>query len=143
MLTLKLVNTTLDHVQKLKKALYRLKELPCIWFELHEQEMNETGLHSLQSAAFIFKGEGVPGVCYVDDFLGKAENTSILSSIKRRLAQLPPANESCKTFGYLRVTTVRERDNSFMLSQHKYVKKLIEEVDFPDGTVSRIPYDMG
>lgn len=58
----------------LLKSLYGLKEAPSILYGLLSNDMQSIGLEPMSSAPFVFRGNGVIVVCYVDDLLVMAEN---------------------------------------------------------------------
>lgn len=67
-------------------------------------------------------------MCYVDDLAIMAEDSSILSMVKKRCTQLLRAKALSEAGDYLGIRIIPESDNSITLLQQKYAEKLVEDL---------------
>lgn len=74
-----------DHVMKLERSMYWLKDAARIWHEQVTLRFNQAGLMELQTAPCIFKDERIMVLCYVYDILMFAERKSQANRVKQLL----------------------------------------------------------
>lgn len=89
------------------------------------------------------KGKGILVKCYVDDLHVMAENISIRSMIKTRLAQLLSANGFSEAVNYPEIRTVHENDNPVTVLAQILMEKLVDKIGLPETSVSRVVRDAG
>jgi hypothetical protein len=117
-----------NHVCRLRKAIYRLKQTPRAWYTALKNVLLEIGFHNSKadSSLFIYRSRGSITcyfLVYVDDFVIIGNNSNFMASTIKQLGD----RFSLKDMGHfhfvLGIEVIHTRTGLF-LSQHKYVRDL-------------------
>ena len=76
-----------DYVCHLNKALYNLKQAPCMWYETLQLFFKNLGFQAVQSNPAVFVLKNVIIAVYVDDLLLCRSNFNTLNQLKKHLQQ--------------------------------------------------------
>lgn len=117
-----------NHVCRLRKAIYRLKQTPRAWYTALKNVLLEIGFHNSKadSSLFIYKSR-VSITCYflvyVDDFVIIGNNSNFMASTIKQLGDRFSLKDMGLFHFVLGIEVIHTRTGLF-LSQHRYVRDL-------------------
>jgi Reverse transcriptase (RNA-dependent DNA polymerase) len=75
------------HMWELRKALYRLRQSPLLWYNELKRTLEDLGLHQVPDAPYLFRNDKLFVFFYVDDILIllKLEDLKEIKKFKKKL----------------------------------------------------------
>lgn len=150
-----------DHVAKLNRALYGIKQGPACWNKTFTQHLRSLGFHQSQHDPCVFIGGGAYRehlyLCiYVDDALIFSSSTERIKQIMAQVEQrfemkIEPATNFIG-FSIFRDVDYGEVNNdkvnsgkviSITLSQHSYVRDVLQQFNMEDAISTNVPFQPG
>lgn len=124
-----------NHVCRLQKTIYGLKQTPRAWYEALTSHLTKIGFVKSESDAslFIFTSEAVTMyiLVYVDDILITGNYPNLVTHVINSLAY----KFSLKNLGelnYFLGIEVKHVPNGIVLSQSRYILEILSDVDMAD-----------
>ena len=121
-----------DHVCRLKKSLYGLKQSPRQWYKRFDSFMMGSGYHRSNYDSCVYFKKGSDGsfvylLLYVDDMLIAAKNMSDVLILKKRLSKEFEMKDLGPAKKILGMEIRRDRKGGKLyLSQRSYIEKVLE-----------------
>ena len=113
-----------NHVCRLRKAIYGLKQAPQAWYTTLRNAILRLGFHSSKDVCYLFIGSQGSYFCYlVDDLVITANNSSFVASVIQQLGAMFSLKDMGSLHFFLGVKVIPTKGGLF-LSQHKYVRDL-------------------
>ena len=122
-----------DHVCRLKKSLYGLKQSPRQWYKRFDSFMIGSGYHRSSYDSCVYFRKGSDGsfvylLLYVDDMLIAAKNMSDVLILKKRLSEEFEMKDLGPAKKILGMEIRRDRQaGKLYLSQRSYIEKVLEK----------------
>ena len=135
-----------QHVLKLKKAMYRLKQFGRAWYKCLSTAMNKIGFTKSRSDTVVFyrhngKGFAIIAVA-VDDLTMTATNDDIIHEIKADLMGIFKMKDLGELHWLLDLKIERDRaSRSISFSQEAYTDKMMSQFHLEDSKTHIIPLD--
>jgi histone deacetylase 1/2 len=143
-----------QHVYKLQRALYGLKQSPCAWYARLSDKLHELGFTSSKAdtSLFIFHHGGVTiyMLVYVDDIVLAGSSATAIECLVQTLARTFPIKDLGRLDYFLGIEA-SYTDQGMVLSQHKYVLDLLQHahmegcraISTPMSTSAKLSKDAG
>ena len=129
-----------DHVCKLKKALYSLRQSPRVWYNTLSKYLKELGFEPLFADYSVFTNGTTIIAVYVDDILLAGPNKVEIQGIKDQLRQKFKMTDLGPCTYYLGMTITRDRPNRILrLGQAGYIEKFLREHQMWESAPSPTP----
>jgi Reverse transcriptase (RNA-dependent DNA polymerase) len=113
---------------KLKKALYSLKQAPCVWYNTLATFLSSLGFQPLDANSSVFCRDGVIIAIYVDDLLIAGASKPDIDKIKDNLKQRFKISNLGACHFYLGMEVIRDRPRrTLRLSQTAYLRKVLQD----------------
>ena len=137
-----------NHVWRLKKSLYGLKQAGRAWNQKMDAALAELGFTSLHSDGCVYIKRDSRSIqyvlVYVDDLLLVANNTTLLASTKVALSSRFDMKDMGEAHFILGVQIRRNRaKRQLSLSQREYVRTILERFDMQDCNAVASPMATG
>ena len=137
---------TPQHVCKLKKSLYGLKQAANVWNKaLHNVLIKGNFKQNSADPCFYTKylvEEGnIYVLIYVDDILITAKNKNTINEVIKLLEN--EISNLGEIRHYLGLEVIRDNENNFCIRQYNYIKNLIKEFSMENAKTSKFPLDPG
>jgi hypothetical protein len=119
-----------NHVCRLRKAIYRLKQAPQAWYSTLKDALIHLGFHNSKadSSLFIYRSGSL--ICYllvyVDELVLTGNDSSFVQSIIQQFGAKFSLKDKGNLHYFLGVEVIPTRAGLF-LSQHKYVRDLLSK----------------
>lgn len=132
-----------DHVLKLQKSIYGLKQSPRCWYETISKALLKIGLRPTKNEPCVFMGrignDKVTLALFVDDGLVFSSNPEAVDYVLKKLAQQfeltrgPPST-------YIGLEIARNaRDGTIRISQRRYIADMLTKFGMEDCNPSNVP----
>jgi hypothetical protein len=127
-----------DHVCKLKRSLYVLKQSPCQWYKRFDSFTLSHGFKRsyYDSCVYIKLDNGSPIylLFYVDDMLIAAKSREETTTLKKLLSSEFDMKDLRATKKILGMEITRDRNSGLLfLSQQSYIKKVLQRFNMHDA----------
>ncbi|KAI3787777.1 hypothetical protein L2E82_00197 [Cichorium intybus] len=134
-----------DHVCRLRKSLYGLKQSPRAWYQRFTDFVSSMGFNHSQCdhSLFIYrKGDDMAFILlYVDDILLITSSDTLRTTIMRQLAQEFAMKDLGRLSHFLGISVTHNPDGLF-LSQQKYASDIIERAGLSSCKPAQTPVDV-
>ncbi|KAK1681480.1 hypothetical protein QYE76_042328 [Lolium multiflorum] len=131
-----------DHVCRLTKALYGLRQAPRAWFCLFADFATTLGFTASRSDASLFilrrGSDSAYLVLYVDDIVLAASSTSLLQAIIDKLQREFAMKDMGALYFFLGISVCRT-PRSFFLSQAQYAEEILARAGMVDCKTATTP----
>ncbi|KAL0424084.1 UNVERIFIED_CONTAM: Retrovirus-related Pol polyprotein from transposon TNT 1-94 [Sesamum radiatum] len=133
-------------VYRLRKALYGLKQAPRAWYERIDTHFNKNGFRKSASEATLYvKTKGAAEVLliclYVDDLIYTGNSVALINNFKKIMVSEFEMTDLGE-MSYFLGLEVRQSEDGIFISQHKYVKDLLEKYNMKECNAIRTPMIM-
>ncbi|KAL0438667.1 UNVERIFIED_CONTAM: Retrovirus-related Pol polyprotein from transposon TNT 1-94 [Sesamum latifolium] len=133
-------------VYKLRKALYGLKQTPRAWYERIDTHFKKNGFQRSASEATLYvKTKGAAEVLliclYVDDLIYKGNSVALINNFKKIMVSEFEMTDLCE-MSYFLGLEVQQSEDGIFISQHKYVKDLLEKYNMKECNAVGTPMIM-
>lgn len=136
-----------DKVYKLKKSLYGLKQAAKVWNEtLNSSLLNNGFMRSdIDKCLYTYSSGGATMMIliHVDDLLVISNNQEILCEKMEKIGKLFALKDLGDVGNYLGIEVTRDKKGNFLISQTKYIEKIIESAGMMNAKESKFPVDTG
>jgi hypothetical protein len=136
-----------DHVCRLKRSLYGLKQAARSWNQKLTSLLVEFGFVQGKADSCLYKLEVPDGICYVIVYVDDLIVASNLSDVIKKLKGFLDSNFETEDLGdikcYVGVSVEKDAIGNYVINQTKYIEKIIEEFGLSDGKTSAFPLDPG
>lgn len=110
----------------MKKALYRLKQLPQIWYNTLATHLKKLGFKSLNANLSVFIKSTIIIAVYVDDLLFSGTKKGAIKILKKQLSKRFQMTDFGFCGYYLGMAVTRDQPNRIIrLNQIAYIKKML------------------
>ena len=138
-----------NHVCKLKKSIYGLKQAPYLWTQLLGKTLKRYGYQQLLTDTSCFiktdnSGTAAILACYVDDILILARTDEIMQQVKADLRAEFIVKELGQVSWILGIAAERNlEDRTFVLHQRKYINDMVVKYGQENSKGRDLPYSGG
>lgn len=136
-----------DKVYKLNKSLYGLKQAARVWNETLHNELVKIGFVQNETDKCLYVLRERDNICYllvhVDDMLMASNKIEVINSLALKISQKFEMTDMGNVKHYLGIDVERDQKGNFMLSQSKYISKIVETANLSDAKPSKYPIDPG
>lgn len=138
-------------VYRLKKCIYGLKQSANVFNETFTSHLQAIGFTPTQVDQCLYKamikGENAETtvylMLYVDDVIICCENRDVINEIINKIRNKFEVNNLGKISQFLGMKIEKDSCGNFLISQEKFIKKIVEAVKMTDAKVSTYPLDPG
>lgn len=121
--------TKLNHVCRLRKVIYGLKQAPKAWYSTLKLAIIGLGFHNSISNLYIFIYSQNSVTCYllvyVDDLVITSNNTCFMFEIITQLGNRFSLKDMRQLFFSLGIKVISTKSRIFFLSRHKYIQDVL------------------
>ena len=136
-----------DQVYKLNKSLYGLKQAARVWnLALHNELISLNFIQSdVDKCLYVLREQGkvVYLLVHVDDMILVGNDEKTIESVVIKINQKFELKDLGNIKHFLGIDVEKDEDGNFVLSQSRYIEKIIEEAGLCDAKPSKFPLDPG
>lgn len=136
-----------SQVYRLKKSLYGLKQAARVWNQTLHKALFANGFRQNDTDKCLYKLESKGEVCflliYVDDLLGASSDENLLNVSMTNIGKDFQLKDLGTVKIFLGIETKRDKNGHFLISQCRYIEKIIEAAKLCDANISKFPLDTG
>ncbi|XP_044428537.1 uncharacterized mitochondrial protein AtMg00810-like, partial [Triticum aestivum] len=134
-----------DHVCRLRKALYGLRQAPRAWFERFSSVVQAAGFSPSEHDPALFVHTSKHGhtllLLYVDDMLITGDDQKYIAFVKRKLSKQFKMSD-LGSLSYFLGIGVDHTEEGYYLSQHRYTQDLISRSALSDTRTAATPMEL-
>ena len=132
-----------NHICKLKKALYGLRQAPRVWFDKLNSALYSWGFKNSKCDASLFfrrnSAEIIIVLVYVDDIIVTGSDNKGIEGVIGKLSGAFALKDLGNLSYFLGIQVIRNQ-NSIMLSQAKYVQDLLTKTEMESCKGIKSPF---
>ena len=135
-----------DHVCKLKKSLYGLKQAGRVWNKKLYATLQEMGFTRIESdnSVYVFIRDDIRIILFVDDITLACKSSSVLDQTVKELATHFKLHDLDETSYLLGIKVERDHPNRrIYLSQRQYIVDMLEKYGLSNANPVSTPMDPG
>jgi hypothetical protein len=131
-----------NHVFKLNKALYRLKQLARVWYTTLKPILLKLGFKILDSELCIFvnKSKNIIICLYVDDLAVLAPNIKVFNEFAKNIEKYFKIKNLKEIKDYLKVN-IKQTSNFININQKDYINKILKKFELENIYTKNILID--
>ena len=132
-----------NHVLKLKKSIYGLKQTPRIWYEKIRGFLKSLRWQASKNdyAIFINYKDGLYLLVYIDDIFLFGDNDKAMDTIKRQLSSTFKISSFGPYSYYLNMHVYQDKQESVFLHQAAYIKQILQRYELKGCRTYKTPLD--
>lgn len=136
-----------NHVMRLRKSLYGLKQAARAWNTLLKSSLESVGLKQSEADDCLFTMKTSEGVLYlgahVDDLIVVSSSLSMIDVMETKLAKAFELKNLGQIKQFLGVQIKRHDDGHFSINQEPYISKIARELKLEGCSPQKYPIDPG
>lgn len=134
-------------VCKLNKSLYGLKQAARAWNKVFHEALTEFGFKQNDIDKCLYSLNDKSNTCYliihVDDLLIVSNNLILIDNLKNHLIKKFELKDLGSAKHFLGIDISKDNNGNYLLSQSKYINKIVNEANLMDGKLSKYPLMTG
>lgn len=134
-------------VLRLKKSLYGLKQAAKVWNEALHDILIKGQFSQCETDRCLYKAQENDKVCYliihVDDIILASNNELFSEKCMKPVKEKFKVKDLGEAKHFLGIDIKKNTEGDFLISQEKYIDKIIEEARLQDAKTSKFPLNPG
>ncbi|CAK9820234.1 Copia protein [Anthophora plagiata] len=136
-----------DHVCKLRKGIYGLKQAAKVWNDQLNDLLKENGYIQSKTDPCLYtkryEGQAIYLIIYVDDILIAAKSVDFINEAANCFVKQFHLTDLGLLKHYLSIEIEKDKDGFYRMKQTKYIQKLLNRFGLEYAKGSNIPLDLG
>lgn len=138
---------TNNQVYKLKKSLYGLKQAAKVWNDTLDSELIKIGFLKNEMDRCLYMLCAENKICYllvhVDDMILSSNDEKLIENVSNQINKKFEMTDLGHVKHYLGIEISKDPFDNYLMSQTRYIEKIIECANLSDAKTSKFPVDTG